>query len=336
VIFSIVLLTFSPPAGFSEDANRIDMETLMRFTVSDETDIIDADSALIDLEFLLGFADIVEGTFELKANMYDVMIGELSATLKAWDYLHLKGGKFENALTLDEYMPAWKRPFARKSLASDFLDRQGYVTRTMSGMAYKKYKKDTLPISYLVQGSYIPAHKESQFDMGLFYHFDGKDSYLGILASYFPFFNDRHWAGGIIEEKSHNFVIDLICASYENDLVCGGEFTFGSSLVDPIGIINFPIKEDRSYFMAADLHFGYLFDFSVIQWLPAIRFTILFPEIAEMEVNQMEVILGNLLVALKNIKFHADIGICVNSEYSAGTLYTNLEFLWALTLMLRV
>ena len=106
--------------------------------------------------------------------------------------------------------------------------------------------------------------------------------------------------------------------------------------MNPIGLINYPVQTDRPSFLGADFHIGYKFSFNKIEWLPALRYSILFPELTVIESNQMEIRLGNLLQFSKKIKLHIDGGIGITTRYSDGTLYTNLKPLWALSFIVSI
>ena len=131
-------------------------------------------------------------------------------------------------------------------------------------------------------------------------------------------------------------LLNLICADYEHKIIYGTELTLGSNLIDPLGITHTPGTGDRSFFFGGDTHVGYRFDFGKLQWTPALRFSILFPELTAMECQQIEIKLGNLLRILKRVYLHADFGLSINTQYSGDTLYTNLEFLWAFNITVKI
>ena len=336
VIFCI--LQFAISTLYAKD--KLDIEANFSLATGDEIWHREYYSIASDLMFKFEVEDRFDSTLELDADRFEVEVDEIYFTWKASSYLYIRLGKFENALTLDEYIPKNKRKFAVKSLISSSIDSQGYIGNSMGIKLYKKHKKDTVPISYLFHLAAIPGHLEVQFDFGFFYHFDGKDSYLGLLCCYFPFIAHEIWPNygpprfEVIQ--LHNYLFDLIFANYENNLIYGIELTYGSNLVSPIGLINYPVKTDRPSFLGADFHIGYFLSLNKIRWLPSLRYSILFPELTVSECHQMEIRLGNMLQFSKRIKLHIDGGIGVTTRYSMGTLYTNLKPLWALYFIVSI
>ena len=242
---------------------KLDIGANFSFAVSDGMLFTDYYSIKGELEFEFEVTDKVELTLELDADRFEVEADEISFKWKASSYLYILFGKFENDLMLEEYMPKHKRIFSVKSLISNSIDSQGYISNSMSAKAYKKYKKDTVPISYLLHLAFMPGQYEVQFDFGFFYHFDGEDSYLGILGCYYPFIFHELFPLSSPQPPSvnqlHNYLFDIIFANYENDLIFGIELTYGSNLVNPIGLINYPVQTDRPSFLGADFHIGYKF-----------------------------------------------------------------------------
>jgi hypothetical protein len=320
--------------AFSEE----DFKLGARFCLGVNNELEPADFYTIasELEFEFAVLDNFDCILELDADRFEVEVDEISFNWKPWDYIHLLVGKFENELTLEEYEPVHKRLFSTKSRVSDYVDDLGYTSSNIGAKIYKEYKKKTLPISYLLHVSFIPAHIEPQIELGFLYHFDKKDSYLGLLGAYFPFVSHSFWLEESVKSELHNFILDLIWADYENRFLYGLEFTFGSNLVDPIGLVHFPGEGERSYFLGGDLHLGYSFDFDGLRWIAAVRCSVLFPEITVMEAQQIEIILGNLFVYAGKLYFHFDGGLGINTQYRQEILYTKLEMLWAINFIVKI
>jgi hypothetical protein len=130
----------------------------------------------------------------------------------------------------------------------------------------------------------------------------------------------------------HNFSADLVFSNYENDFLYGVEVTGGSNLIDPIGFVHFPSGGDYTVFLGADLHAGYRFRFADINWIPALRLSVLFPNAEVMECQEMEFILGNTLVYNDVVFLYLDAGLRINTFYQSDTLYTQLEMIWGIRL----
>jgi hypothetical protein len=302
---------------------------------------LDINNYLEDIDYYFVAAEVraeieiikdLQGVLELDADRFEVFMDEISLRWERWDYLYLAGGKLENYLTLEEYLPEHKWLFSTKNLTSRHVIDLGYITSSVGIMIYKEYSEKTHPVSYYFQTLFNPIFIEPEIGFGFFYHFNEQDSYLGLLGSYFPFvFQVREFG-----QERHNFLINLVWANLENDFVYGIETTFGSNLVDPIGLQSFPRDFDRSFFMGGDLHVGYALNFGAIQWIPLIRYSILFPEISEMKANQMEILLGNLVRVLERLYFHIDAGLGIETKYISDDLFTKLEMLWAFSIVAKV
>lgn len=274
----------------------------------------------------------LQGVLELDADRFEVFMDEISLRWERWDYLYLAGGKLENYLTLEEYLPEHKWLFSTKNLTSRHVGDLGYITSSVGMMVYKEYSEKTHPVSYFFQTLFSPIFIEPEIGFGFFYHFNQRDSYLGLLGSYFPFVAQDLGFG----RERHNFLIDLVWADLESDFVYGIEMTLGSSLVDPIGQQSSPRDFDRSFFLGGDLLMGYALNFGAIRWIPLIRYSILFPEISEMKANQMEILLGNLVRVLERLYIHIDAGLGIETEYRSDDLLTRLEILWAFSFVAKI
>jgi len=275
-----------------------------------------------NLNFILG----------LTADNYEIEVGEIFARLPLHDYLHIQIGEFDNVLSLDGYLLPQNHIFAKNSLISTLIEKQGYISSSIGLMLYKPYLRNTLPISYFIHALWLPSHSEGQFDLGFFYHFSGENSYLGLLGCYFPFMAHYNWIGERSGTKLHNYTINLIWSNYDNNFVYGSELSFGSNLIDPISLVEYPVDVDRSFFLGGDIHLGYSFIFDKLNWLPAIRYSVVFTEVKIMESYLQEIKIGNRLIYKDKLYLNIDTGIGINTKYISDILYTGLEFLWALKL----
>jgi hypothetical protein len=302
---------------------------------------LDVNSQLEDIDYYFVAAEVnaefeiiddLQGVLELDADRFEVFMDEISLRWERWDYLYLAGGKLENFFTLDEYLPEHKWLFSTKNLVSRHISDLGYVTSSVGMMIYKEYSEQTYPVSYFLQAFFSTIFIEPEIGVGFFYHFNQRDSYLGLFGSYFPFIAQTLSFG----QEVHNFLIDLVWADLGSDFVYGLEMTFGSNLVDPIGLESFPRDLDRSFFLGGDLLVGYAFDFGPIEWIPLVRYSILFPEISEMRLSEMEMLVGNLVRVLDKLYFHFDAGLGIETRYVSEDLYTRLKALWAISVVAKV
>jgi hypothetical protein len=289
---------------------------------------------IVSSELDLGFEVLedLEAVLEIEADRLEVEVDEIYLDWQAHDYANITVGMFENALVIEEYIPAHKRMFGAKSLVAEYIDTLGYVREDLGVSLYKDYKKK-IPFSYFGHLSYISSTPEVQLDMGFLYGFNKKDSYIGLLGGYLPYLV-RSSDIGRSATTYHNFVIDFVWSDYENDFVHGLELTVGSNLLDPVGLIHATSADDRSYFLGGDLHLGYTFSHKKFDWIPALRFTVLLPDITVPEARQIEIRLGNLLRYDNNLFFHLDGGVNLSSQ-SSGDKRTRIEPIYALVLIAR-
>ena len=213
----------------------------------------------------------------------EVDVEELSALFVINNYNSLKIGKFGNCLTLDEYLGNFDSLFARTNLVTRELKRQGYTAKSI-GLKYERKNKYKDDLNWFSQFIYIPSQFEPQLDFGLLYRGEDDLKLKGILASYYPFINHDAWDGGDSYSNTHNFLVDLIITDYTGSFIYGAEFTAGSNLVTPLGLINTDPDTDYPVFMGLDLHAGirYIIDRDrLMYWIPALRLTVLEPSVSE-------------------------------------------------------
>jgi len=332
-VLTAFFIGFTAPV---EAAEKIDLEADFGFAADESMETEDYYELEASLKFEFDIEDDFEVALDLEADRFEVEIDELSFKWKARDYAYLLFGKFENALTLDEYMSAGDRPFGTKSPVSNLLDTHGYTSSALGVKAYRKYKQEGRPLSYFLEAAFLPAHTEMRVDLGFLYHFNGEESYAGIMACYLPYALHEYWLEEEDEGETHNFVVNLAWADHETRLVYGLEATAGSNLLDPIGLINTPGKGERSWFLGGDAYLGYRLQPGKIDWMPAVRVSVLFPELTVMEANQVEVRWGNFIRFSKDIKLHVDGGLAVITRYDGDTLYTRLDPLWAVNFRVEI
>jgi len=283
-----------------------------------------------DIKFDFDVLSRFSCALELEADRFGVDVDEISFKWKPSDYAKLLLGKFENHLTLDEYISMHKRIFSTKNIISETMDSEGYISSGLGISVYRKYKKNTLPISYYFTIMFMTTQIEIQYDIGFFYHFRGKNTFLGLQACYFPFMIHKLYTGS--GHKSQNFTFDFIVADNKNRLIYGFETGMGSNLYNPVGIGH----TDSSLFWGTDTYIGYEFVFNRIHWIPALRYSFLFPEINKMECYEMRIIFGNHIKFTDCVMLHLDGGVGIITRYALGDLYTKLKGIYSFKFIVKI
>jgi hypothetical protein len=287
-----------------------------------------------ELEFELEVLDNLEMVLELEADQLEVEMGELFLEWEPRPSFSLKAGRVENALTLDEVLPRFDRIFARPSWISRYIDNMGYVSKGTGVRFAWDSPREGLPLSGFVHPLFVPAHAEVQLSGGLLYHFAGQDSYLGLLGAYFPFLVHEFILGSSDYLGLHNLLGTAVAADHEPPWIFGLELTLGSNLIDPVGLIHYTELEDSgSVFFGTDLYLGHWVRLKKAQWLPALRGSLLLPNLRVPERFHVELLAGNLFELHKRVKLHLDVGLRLYSREIAEQLYSRLEPIWALSFL---
>ena len=266
----------------------------------------------------------------MSTDNYEIDSGEICARIELNSYLFITLGEFKNSLVFDQYLAQQDKIFAKDNLISEYTEKQGYTGNGIGIKLYKNYLRNTLPVSYFFHSLWLSSHSEGQFDFGFFYHYRGENTYLGFLASYFPFIAHHNWLGERFGTNLHNFTLDLIFSNYAHNFIFGSEISIGSNLLDPLYLIDYLKSGDRSCFAGCDIHIGYSIESANFFWQPSMRYTILFPELKMMETHIQQIIAGCKFIYRDKIYFYTDTGININTKYIDDILYTNLELVWAL------
>ena len=114
LLITIVLLFIFIYDTYAEDKYNIDL----RATFGSNSEIATTDYYVLntDLAFEFNILDDFELTLGLEADRFEVEVEEITFKWKFSPYIYFLLGKFENALTLDEFVPAHKRLFGTKTL----------------------------------------------------------------------------------------------------------------------------------------------------------------------------------------------------------------------------
>ncbi len=319
--------------------------TFAQFTIKPEFEISTNDDMAMEdfynlrgtLRFKFQPTDDIELVFKPELDKYEVDIDEISAKYTFLEVHSIKIGKFENILTLDDYLGNFDRPFARKNLITREIKDQGYLSHAIGGKyEYRNKSKDG--IGGFAHAMYIPSQQEPQIDCGIYWQDTREDLLAGLFATYYPAMNHKIW-GNSHRNNEHNFLGDLVYADYRNKIIYGCELTMGSSLINPVGHINYDPDTDYPVLAGADLHCGIKLDISdYIQWLPLLRGTMLIPEITEAKCNEFEILWGNQFSYKERVKLHLDTGIGIVTKYDTygdDDLKTKLDWRWAVSLVIK-
>lgn len=290
------------------------------------------------LRFKFDATDDIELIFKPVLDKYEADVDEISAKYTFLENHSVKAGKFENILTLDDYLGSFERPFARKNIITRELKDQGYLSHAIGG----KYEfRDESGDNWggFAHVLYIPSQLEPQLCGGFYWQDPDEEMIAGIFASYYPFLNHKKWDASEEEYPRDNFYGNLVYADYRGKYIYGAELTLGASLINPVGHINFNPDTDHPYFAGADIHGGIKVQLSdFIQWLPMIRGTAFIPELTEADCNEFEVLMGNQFTYKQNVKLHLDGGLGIVTKHDSfgdDSLKTKLEMRWAVSIVIK-
>jgi|GEM_PF-4873824 len=290
------------------------------------------------MRFKFQATDDIELVFKPELDKYEVDIDEISAKYTFLEKHSVKGGKFENLLTLDDYLGNFDRVFARKNLVTREVKDQGYVSHAI-GLKYEYRDRSKDGFGGFAHVVYVPSQFEPQLNLGFYWQDQREELLAGLFASYYPFINHENWGSEHCKSQKNNFIGDLVYSDYRSKIVYGVELTLGSNLINPVGHINYDPDTEYPAFAGADLHCGIRVNMTdFIEWLPALRCTMLIPEISEAKCNEFEVIWGNQFSYKEHVKLHLDTGIGIKTKYDTygdDDLKTKLDWRWAVSLVIK-
>ena len=290
------------------------------------------------MRFKFQATDDIELVFKPELDKYEVDIDEISAKYTFLEKHSVKGGKFENLLTLDDYLGNFDRVFARKNLVTREVKDQGYVSHAI-GLKYEYRDRSKDGFGGFAHVVYVPSQFEPQLNLGFYWQDQREELLAGLFASYYPFINHENWGSEHCKSQKNNFIGDLVYSDYRSKIVYGVELTLGSNLINPVGHINYDPDTEYPAFAGADLHCGIRVNMTdFIEWLPALRCTMLIPEISEAKCNEFEVIWGNQFTYKEHVKLHLDTGLGIKTKYDTygdDDLKTKLDWRWAVSLVIK-
>jgi hypothetical protein len=133
------------------------------------------------------------------------------------------------------------------------------------------------------------------------------------------------------------FLIDGFFSNFEKKLIYSIETVYGSNIVAPVSILASPGGfEDPSFFLGSDLYLGYRIPLKKTEWIPLLRWSILFPDTDIMDAFQIELLWGNRLTLSKDMIVNLDFGFVHFSNYFFDGGEAALEPLIELSLRVRL
>ncbi len=336
---TLIIFLFIITAFFSM-AEVPDFDPAFKISTNNDLGVDDFYDIKGDLKITFPVADNIDLIFKTELDKREVDIEELSARFWINDKNRIKAGKFENRLTLDQYLGGFDSLFGRNNIVTREIKNQGYTARSI-GLKYERKNKDENDISYFAHFIYIPSQFEPQLDLGFLYREKDDQKLAGVLASYYPFINHDAWDGADSYSNVHNFLIDLIFTDYTQGFLYGAEFTTGSDLITPLGLINHDPETDYPLFMGLDIHAGFRFlveSKNFIFWIPALRLTVFQPALSEFKCRFTDIIFSNQLSYKNNVKLNIAGGpgfITRYDTYGDNELKTKLEWRWSITVIIN-
>ena len=233
-----------------------------QFTIKPEFDINTNDEMAKEdfynlngsLKFKFQATDDIELVFKPELDKYEVDVDELYAKISFLEKHSVQGGKFENILSLDDYLGSFDRPFARKNLITREIKDQGYVSYAI-GARYEYRDKSNDGWGGFAHIIYIPSQFEPQLNGGFYWQDMREEMLVGLFASYYPFISHENWGSEHCKSHRDNFIGDLVFSDYRHKIIYGAELTMGSNLINPVGHINFDPDTEYPAFAGADLEY---------------------------------------------------------------------------------
>ncbi|MBQ3713789.1 MAG: hypothetical protein II890_07580, partial [Spirochaetia bacterium] len=182
------------------------------------------------MRFKFQATDDIELVFKPELDKYEVDIDEISAKYTFLEKHSVKGGKFENLLTLDDYLGNFDRVFARKNLVTREVKDQGYVSHAI-GLKYEYRDRSKDGFGGFAHVVYVPSQFEPQLNLGFYWQDQREELLAGLFASYYPFINHENWGSEHCKSQKNNFIGDLVYSDYRSKIVYGVELTLGSNLI---------------------------------------------------------------------------------------------------------
>ncbi|MDC7222778.1 MAG: hypothetical protein PQJ60_03490 [Spirochaetales bacterium] len=240
-----------------------------------------------------------EAEVSLYFDEFEVNPDELTITLKIGEKLRIRSGYKENFLTLDEFHSSFDRPVNETGLITEYYDYLGYVARYLGVEVFDKN-------DWYAKGGVSNVYPyEPQFDGTFFFHPFGKESFYGITGLYLGNYRTVAADEG---DYPHHFAFTLHASDTPEPWIYAAEVAFGSNYASPIGYMTLPTDDsDKSYFLGGDLLVGREIPLNEMEWIPGMRYSLLFPDAAYKEYYIQRAVLANQLYLSKGTKIFLDL-----------------------------
>ena len=170
-------------------------------------------------------------------------------------------GSFDNSLLADDFMNSREYPFATDGYVKDRLDDMGWYSSSSLGAESLNFSVlDSDSHGSMAQVFYSSNSSELLLTAALAFPHAGKDSFMGVLVSYYPYFVHDLWGDSSLSLSSssydngyyqdHYFLVNAFIGDMakKDRLIYKMEYTAGNNLNDPIGFIQYPGEGDISWF----------------------------------------------------------------------------------------
>ncbi len=152
---------------------------------------------------------------------------------------NIKVGLFDSWLLLDDILTSKQNIVGESNPIRERLADMGWYTSGAVGARYyRKYKGKDEPISGQVHLYFQPSAREVQIDGAFLWAFAGEDTYVGVTASYYPYWYHEYRLHTYTHDN--NFLFNIVAADYSKrrGLMYKFETTLANNLVDPIGYVH--------------------------------------------------------------------------------------------------
>ena len=335
ILFTVLILCSVSLFAAKEDRIKFDAEVEFKLDDSDVT----GDKYYLEYE--------LEGTFTAEYMISDRLFTILSmeidrkdvepdevSVVYAFDELSwIKGGIFQRDLYLNDFVKKRYEVFEMDSPGVEYMKKLGWSSND-TGIRYvhDNFLTDNLTLDATF--FFNSSHNETQFILTGMYNFEPDRHFLAFTASYLPYAVHQAALGIGDEYQYNNFLFDMKYFMYTTSWVITAEASAGTNLVDPVGLLHFPGKEE-SFFAAADASVGYNFSTSRFVYTPAFRAGILMPDIDRIDDSRrVELLLGNYFHG-RNVFMHLEGGVQFDTYDNGSGLETDFEPIWSISFCVK-
>lgn len=323
---------------FAQDvSDRIKFDAEVEFKL-DDSDIV-GDKYYLEYELQGTFTaeymmnEKLSTIISIEVDRNDVDPDEVSVLYTFDEMSWIKGGIFQRDLYLNDFVKKRFEIFEMDSPGVEYMKKLGYSSND-TGVRY--VRDNFLAENLTLDATFFfnSAHNETQFLLTGMYNFEPDRHFLALTASYLPYVVHHASINASDEYQYNNFLLDAKYFMYSTSWVVTGEASIGTNLVDPVGLLHFPGKEE-SFFAAADAAVGYNISTSRFVYTPAFRAGILMPDIDRIEDSRrVELLLGNSFHG-RNVFMHLEGGFQFDTYDNGGGLETDVEPIWSVSFCVK-